>query len=368
MVVLAGLLAVSACGESHSAIVFDEITTTTSETLGSTTSSAPPSGPKVGPWVDVTGNLAGMPSECGNLSYLVGQPVTGRVIAGVAQRGLWSLGDGDQWSPLGAGSPTPVTNRTNAIVFDPEVPERFWETGSYNWPGAFRTTDAGATFEGMGGGLSHLEGLSVDFTDPERRTMLAGSHEKQELFKSWDGGSTWVDVAPRPLPGGVFASQPLVLGPNTYLLGTSNGPETDAASIFRTLDGGATWEPVFAGGVAGPPLVASNGTIYWALQDGGMVRSDDGGVTWPRTTAPGTLKSYTVVELADGRLASLSRSYAVVSSNGGRSWQGIGPRLPTTNAFGLAYSDARNALYIYSWDCTDRVPAGAVQRLDLVAP
>ncbi len=40
-------------------------------------------------WINVTGNLANMPSECGNLTMLSAVPGGNSIIAGVAQKGLW---------------------------------------------------------------------------------------------------------------------------------------------------------------------------------------------------------------------------------------------------------------------------------------
>jgi len=47
--------------------------------------------PSQGNWVNVTSNLAGMASECGNMTYVSAKPNEDLVIAGVAQRGLWAL-------------------------------------------------------------------------------------------------------------------------------------------------------------------------------------------------------------------------------------------------------------------------------------
>ena len=69
--------------------------------------------PSEGQWVNVTSNLAGMASECGNMSYVSAKPNEDLVIAGVAQRGLWGSRDGGvSWHRLGSnrGSAT-VKNR-----------------------------------------------------------------------------------------------------------------------------------------------------------------------------------------------------------------------------------------------------------------
>jgi len=365
-VTFTALLFATGCGGGSSPpLAFDSVPPTTSTTAPLTTD---PSGSpatdavQLGPWVDVTANLAGMASECGNMSYVGANPGGDQVIAGVALQGLWANDAASgQWTKLGGG----VTNRTAALVFDPEVTDRFWESGSYAGPGAFRTTDGGRTLQGLGA-ITHLDGLSVDLTDPNRQTMLAGSHERGDLFRSTDGGASWTNLGPR-LPADIgFTSQPLVLDTQRHLLGTFH---SEKSGIFLTTDGGATWQQVADNGVAGPPLVASDGSIYWPLENSaGLVRSTDSGATWKLVTGGGVLHSYNVVELADGRLASVSQSHLIVSDDQGATWRGVGPELPASGAYGLTYSAVRNAIYVWQWDCGTVVPPGSVQRLDLTPP
>src|SRR2546422_7722358 len=81
-------------------------------------------------WVNVTGNLAGMPSECGNLCLLSVVPGQDRVIAGIAKRGLWQTTDGGAtWTQLGQGEGSDaIVNRPSRILYDPTDPKIFWES------------------------------------------------------------------------------------------------------------------------------------------------------------------------------------------------------------------------------------------------
>src|SRR5947199_2161466 len=81
-------------------------------------------------WVNVTGNLAGMPSECGNLCLLSVVPGQDRIIAGIAKRGLWQTTDGGaSWTQLGQGAGSDIiVNRPSRILYDPRNPDTFWES------------------------------------------------------------------------------------------------------------------------------------------------------------------------------------------------------------------------------------------------
>ena len=368
------MLALAACGGGGSPpVVFDSSPSAISTTAGGPTDSSSTAStesiitptdaalPQLGPWVDATANLAGMASECGNMYYVGASPTQDLVIAGVALQGLWANDAATgQWARLGTAG-AQIMNRTASIVFDPDVPNRLWESGHYSGAGAFRSTDGGKTFQALGA-ITHLDALSVDLSDPQRRTLLAGSHERADLYRSTDGGATWTNLASR-LPAGIgFVSQPLVLDAKRHLVGTSNA---DGSGIFLSTDGGSTWQQVAKQGVAGLPLVARDRSIYWPVKGGGLVRSTDDGATWTLVTGGGVLASYDLVELPDGRLVSAGATHLIISDDQGVTWRALGPEFPTKGAYGVAYSDARHAVFIWQWDCGNKVQPGSVQRLDV---
>src|SRR3954464_14735749 len=168
---------------------------------GGTSSSggAPPMPDPVGTtpeakWVNVTGTLAGMASECGNLGRVDADPFADLLIVGVAKKGLFGSTDGGaSWKPLGTTGDM-ITNRISSIAYDPTAPMTFWESGIYNGAGVYKTTDNGASFVQVGS-VTHSDSVSVDFSDPARMLLVAGSHEQsQKLFRSLDGGANWTDI------------------------------------------------------------------------------------------------------------------------------------------------------------------------------
>jgi hypothetical protein len=321
-------------------------------------------------WVEATGNLAGLPSECGNVSFVASRRSTDTVLAGIALQGLWaSESDTDSWVALGQGPESAtISNRTTSILEDPDDPDAFWQSGMYGGGGAYYTANNGVSFEQLGD-VTHIDFISVDFTDPERRTLLSGAHEARNVFRSTDGGMTWVDVSGGLPRNTGYSTAGLVLDAETFLLGTVN---STGSGVFRTTDAGTTWEQVVTVGVQGAPLVSAvDGTIYWLLETSqGMIKSTDDGVTWEKAgSGPYSTDSGSIQEMEDGRLVTVGGDYLVVSSDQGDTWQRFGPLLPYSPR-GIAYSPFRQALYIWRWDCSfvddNSVPSDAIMRLDLV--
>jgi hypothetical protein len=316
--------------------------------------------PAAGAWQNVTGNLANMTSECGNLMLLSTVPGSPKVVAGIALQGLWANSDGGtSWSKLGTqpGSAS-IVNRPSWIAYDPRDPTTFWESGMYNGGGAYRTSDSGFSFVQLGS-LSHTDFISVDTGDPQRRTLLVGGHESaRTVWKSSDGGQNWVNVGTTLPEGTGFSTDPLVIDAHTYLVNADRGWSQGAPGIFRTTDGGATWAKVSGVGPSGPPLVATDGTIYWLSGDG-VVRSSDRGVNWERV---GSGLAVRPIQLPDGRLASASRTTLLVSEDRGATWSPIGPKVPYEPA-GLVYSDGQQAFYVWHGGCGSTVLADAIGKL-----
>ncbi|HVU02503.1 MAG TPA: hypothetical protein VHE30_12155 [Polyangiaceae bacterium] len=320
---------------------------------------APPS-----TWANATGNLAGMASECGNLGLVSANPCSTLVIAGVAKAGLWGTEDGGKnWVKLGSGAGSAeITNRISAVVYDPEHPGTFWESGIYNGGGVYKTADDGKTFEQLGD-VTHTDSVSVDFTDPERKTLLAGPHEtNSRVWRSSDGGKTWEDIG-KSLPGDAgYCTATQVLGAANLLVGCNNG------GVFHST-GGDSWTPLGSKGVIPQPFLATDGAIYWPGSSGGLSVSTDSGAHFDEVvdgnTAPGIVGSWSPAELPDGRIVIVGKDHLLLSSDHGRNWKPIGEPLPYPGggydgARGPAYSARTKTFYIWRWDCGNSVLPDAI--------
>ncbi|MGZ4767738.1 MAG: WD40/YVTN/BNR-like repeat-containing protein [Ilumatobacteraceae bacterium] len=302
---------------------------------------------------------------------MVARPDQDMLIAGIAQQGLWtSTGGSDTWSKLGAGAGSAtITNRASTIIVDPDNPATFWESGTYNGGGVYRTDDNGVTFRQLGD-LTHVEGLSVDLSDPARKTLLATIHESSNTFVSTNGGKSWKDIT-STLPADVgYATGPVVIDQTTFLLGTSNAA---GSKVLRSTDAGVSWTTVYDGGVLGSPLRAqSDGVLYWFLDSvNGMIGSIDNGQTWtvipPKGPTPPTSSASALLELPDASLASISGDRVVISADHAASWTAVGPPIPITPN-GMIYSPFRKAFYVWHFDCdfstADPIQPDSIVRFD----
>jgi photosystem II stability/assembly factor-like uncharacterized protein len=237
-------------------------------------------------------------------------------------------------------------------VYDPAHASVFWESGVYGSAGVYQTTDRGGTFRRLGS-VFHVDYLSVDLRDPERRTLLAGGHEQaQTVYQSTDGGQTWTNIG-MSLPAKGTSSHPLIIDSETYLV------NAEGVGIYRTTNSGASWRRVSAQGPSQPPLVTSNGTIYWPA-NGGLLKSTDLGTTWAQVGTD--IRPVHPIELADGRVVSVGANHLVISADGGSTWSPFGAILPFTPT-GLIYSPSRRAFFIWRLDCRDVVPSDSIMAL-----
>jgi len=315
-------------------------------------------------WVNVTANLAGMQSECGNMSFLSSRPDRDALIAGVARKGLFlSANASPSWANLGQGANSAVIiNRPSSIVYDPDHPSTWWESGIYNGGGVYRTDDDGATFTQLGT-ASHCDLVSVGLNDPQRKTLLAGGHESGTvLYRSQDGGANWTNIGSLLPATAGDTSFPLVIDAQNFLVGTK---ASTGSGVFRSADGGATWTKVSNTPIRSQPLVASDHAIYWLLDnDAGLIKSTDQGLHWTQVTQGGVLSSNLsgVLELPAGRFAAVGGGYVLLSRDHGASWQRAGSPLPYSPQ-GIVYSSFRKAFYIWHFDCgttPDPVPADGI--------
>ena len=316
-------------------------------------------------WVNVTNDLGGDAVDWAMSTLTLGvAPGTDTVYAHIGRVGLFASTDGGaHWTNLVTPPETSAINGyVNCFLFDPKDPKTFWVACWYG-KGLLKTNDAGKTFKQLGTEVQ-FESVSVDFTDPERKTIVIGQHEKpQSLMISKDAGATWKTIGTNILPEIKFSNVPLLIGPNTILTNTSCPPKGLTGGIWRSEDAGETWAKVADYSPTAPPLLSLKGIVFWPTRSG-LARSSDAGKTWV------LLKSSTVgsiIELPDGRLAGRGGHRIALSNDSGDSWTEYGPELPVKPpkeyGQGLVYLPGMKAFLICvrSWQ---KINPDAVWRLD----
>jgi photosystem II stability/assembly factor-like uncharacterized protein len=325
----------------------------------------PPSAPG---WINVTGKLGGDKWGVGGVTTMAAVPQSDMVIAGVSEAGLWESSDGGKtWQMLGAKDQTPVANHPYQIIFDPKNPAVFWESGNTG-PGVFRTNDAGVSFHRLGN-IENVDGIGIDFTDDQRKTIVVGIHDQpRSTQRSIDGGKTWMLVGDKLPPKTNISNNVIVFDAKTFVVnaagwkrdGTQVGAQLLAYGIYRTQDAGMSFAKVSDAGPSGPALVASNGAIYWqTLWNNGLVKSADQGKTWQ--PLPGAVK-VNPIELPDGKLVAVIDSQLNISADGGQTWKQFGEPIPFAPS-GLTYCAKTRSLY--AWRSTDEKEESAVVRWDV---
>lgn len=310
-----------------------------------------------------------MASECGNVSLVSAMPCSNTVIAGVGSKGLWSTVDGGKtWKSLGTGAGSdPITHRLSSVAYDPKDSSIFWESGIYGSNGGvYSTKDGGTTFKQLGT-ITHNDSVSVDFSDPDRKTLIAGGHEQSlKLWHSSNGGQNFADIGAALGSGSAACTSTLVIDAKTYLVGCNgSGP----VGIYRTSDGGTSFTHIVDKAVNVQPLWASDGTIYWTIEQGGMYTSSDLGqhftVHGDSTVAAAVLAPTSLVELPDGRIVVLGKDHLQITADKGATFKAIGQPLPLSGGgygglSGVTYSAQTKTMFIWHWDCNNQVPNDAI--------
>ncbi|MBV9216087.1 MAG: glycosyl hydrolase [Acidobacteria bacterium] len=271
---------------------------------------------------------AAKPNPLKNLQFrLVGPFRGGRAgaVEGVASQpgvyyygatggGVWkSTDNGVNWINISDGwFKTTTIGAIDAADSDPNIVyvgtgEETVRGNVQSGDGVYKSTDGGKTWKNIGlGDTQQISRVRVNPKDPNIVFVAAlghlwGSNSERGIFRTKDGGKTWEKVLFRNNETGASdlimdPSNPNTLYAAFWQIGRkpwrmdSGG---DGSGLFKSIDGGDTWVEItrnrgLPAGVDGKINVTVspvNTSRLWAMvenKDGGLFRSDDGGDSWTR--------------------------------------------------------------------------------------
>jgi len=236
------------------------------------------------------------------------------------------------WEEAG---PYNVPGRICDIAVHPDYPNTMYIASSSG--GVFKSADLGVTFTAIfdDEGAPSIGAIAVDPSDPDIIYVGTGepnprnsSYEGDGLYKSTDGGDTWTHIG----LANSYRIGRIIVDPDypdtVYVaaVGTYWGAAHPERGVYRSQDGGATWEQLLYindnTGCIDIALHADSGVLLaamWEVRSGpgsGIWRSPDRGTTWNNLTGTNGLP-------AGGELARMAvtfgkdhnTAYAIMSTS-----------------------------------------------------
>ncbi len=206
--------------------------------------------------------------------------------------------------------------------------------GGENWAAIWRGDNL-ARYVWVDPRDSNVLYISTGIFDREAANSIPASRSPggEGVLKSINGGSTWTPVnngIGNLYVGSLFMHP---ADPDILLAGTGNNQYYNGAGVYRTADGGASWQETLSDVVITAVEIAqADPTIAYAGGTDAMYRSEDGGLTWTQTVggsdgwgAPGVRAGFPIdiqVDPTDSNRLFVNNYGGgnFFSDNGGRTW------------------------------------------------
>jgi photosystem II stability/assembly factor-like uncharacterized protein len=216
-----------------------------------------------------------------------------------------------------------------AAAFHPTNPDVIYMGGDV--AGVYKTEDAGKHWRLINNGLSNYAIYSLAIAPKNPDVLYAGT--TSGLCKTTDGGKTWTalpETGRKKLDIRVERNKSvrsLVVDPTNSDIVYAGTP---AGKIFKTINGGTTWTPLYQtpskGSVVSVAISArQTSTLFAATAADGVVVSRDSGATWTATSLPADSGAVTVAP-SDPKIvfASSGKEGLFRSGDAGKTWAPVG--------------------------------------------
>ncbi|HYR77523.1 MAG TPA: hypothetical protein VEM96_17035 [Pyrinomonadaceae bacterium] len=246
------------------------------------------------------------PHRAGRVTAVAGIPGKPAIYYfGTPGGGVWKTTDGGRvWKPIFDDM---HVASIGALALAPSNPDIIYVgTGEETeGNGVYKSADGGKTWTNVGlRNTHHVSSIIIDPGNPD--VVLAASLDfltpgrERGIFRTTDGGRTWnnvllkddntavVDMCAAPDDARIVYA-----ATNTFQLDPINRRVIASdARIYKSIDEGITWQPLSGTGLpeAGRGRIGvavaprSGGQRVYAIMNPGFFRSDDGGLTWRRST------------------------------------------------------------------------------------
>ncbi|MBX7236168.1 MAG: hypothetical protein K1X65_17425 [Caldilineales bacterium] len=220
--------------------------------------------------------------------------------------------------PCGGGScdwRSDVSGRTKVIAFHPTNANIVYLATATG--GIWKTTDSGNTYTALTDDQPSMafHSLVIDPSNPN--TLYAGTGEISGYYgvgvlKSTDGGENWTRLGANVFGGNIVSSlvihptNPTTLWASTTSRTQDSGPNHPRRSVFRSTNGGQTWEDQIGcdecSGFSDLVIEDSNPQVLYAgVYANGIYRTTDGGASWSQLTNGLPDRGFSRVELGIGK-------------------------------------------------------------------
>ncbi len=306
------------------------------------------------------------PSRGGRVTTVAGTPMAPSTFyLGASGGGVWKTDDyGTSWNNVSDGFfATPsigaiaIANNDANIVYVGTGSDGI-RSNVIAGKGMYKSVNGGKTWEHIGLGITaHIGAVEMDPTNSNIVWVAAignafKPNEERGVFKTTDGGKTWTKVLFISDKVGIVDIELLPGNPNVAYAAAwkvdrkpwtiISGGTTDEGGIYKTVDGGKTWDKLKSGlpkGLIGKidlAVTPANSSMLYAIieapgKEGGLYISDDQGANFKQVSSDERLVNrpfYYLNVAVDPKNENIIYSLAnpmLKTIDGGKTWTSINP-------------------------------------------